>query len=241
VHADANEQRAVLTFEEISMTTRNTRVALGLAVAGVAFAAYPALRPYGPEQGLEGAADFGANAWLAAHALGMLGFVVLAFTLRAAAAGSPWAWAGRPLREVETRAWLAVALLLPYYGAEAYGLNQVGRYALDHRDAGVLDVADAFRYAPFEITTFSLGLLALVLVGGRLAHGLWRSGTLARTGGLLAGLGLATYLPQFFLPPAGRIVHGLVLGLGLVLVAVATARRTSVEAAPTGQALAGVA
>ena len=145
----------------------NLTVVIGLAVAGVALAAYPALRPYGPEAGLVGAADFGSTAWLVAHALGMLGFVTLAFTLRAAAVRPPWPWTGRPVREVETRAWLAVALLLPYYGAEAYGLNEIGRYATDHGDAGVLDVADAFRYAPFEIITFTLGLFALLLVGGR--------------------------------------------------------------------------
>jgi hypothetical protein len=124
---------------------RDLAVTAGLVVSGVALAAYPALRPYGPEAGLEGAADFGATAWLAAHALGMLGFVALAFTLRAASTKQPWRWSGRSLREVETRAWLAVALLLPYYGAEAYGLNQVGRYATEHADPGVLDVADAFR------------------------------------------------------------------------------------------------
>ena len=53
---------------------------------------------------------------------------------------------------------------------------------------------------------------------------MWRTGTLGRTGGLLAGLGLMTYLPQFFGTPALRVSHGLVLGLGLVLMAVATVR-----------------
>ena len=199
-------------------------VAAGLLVSGLALAAYPALRPYGPESGPSGAADFGATAWLVAHALGMLGFAVLALTLRTAAARAPWRWTGRPLRETETRAWLAVVLLLPYYGAEAYGLNELGRYATDHGDTGVLDVADAFRYAPFEMTTFALGLGALALVGGRLAHGMWRTGPLGRTGGLLAGAGLLTYLPQFFGTAEVRVAHGLVLGLGLVLMAVATAR-----------------
>jgi hypothetical protein len=93
----------------------------------------------------------------------------------------------------------------------------------------VLDVADAFRYAPFEMTTFALGLFLLVLVGGRLAHGLWRSGPMGRAGGILAGLGLATYLPQFFGTPEVRIAHGVVLGLGLVLAGLA-ARRTAVVA-----------
>ena len=60
---------------------------------------------------------------------------------------------------------------------------------------------------------------------------MWRTGTLGRTGGLLAGLGLMTYLPQFFGTPALRVTHGLVLGLGLVLIAVATARTAPIEAA----------
>src|SRR5262245_13062090 len=215
--------------EAMTTTTTTTRitVAAGLVVSGLAFAAYPALRPYGPESGLAGASDFGSELWLVAHVLGMLGFVSLAFALRAASVATPWTWSGQPVRRVETRMWLAVSLLLPYYGAEAYGLHEIGRYATDHSDAGVLDVADAFRYAPFEMTTFAIGLLVLVLVGGRLAHGMWRTGGLGRTGGLLAGLGLATYLPQFFGTPEIRVVHGVVLGLGLVLMAVATMRAQS--------------
>lgn len=196
--------------------------AAGLVVAGLAFAAYPALRPYGPESGLEGAADFASTAWLASHVLGMVGFVALALALRAAAVDPPWPWAGQPLRRAETRMWLAVALLLPYYGAEAYGLNEIGRHAVDRADPAVLEIADAFRYAPWEVGSFTVGLLLLVLVGGRLAHGLWYAGRMGRAGGLLAGLGLATYLPQFFGTPEIRVAHGLVLGLGLLLVAAAS-------------------
>lgn len=206
------------------MRKQHLAVRIGLVVAGLAFIAYPALRPYGPESGASGAADFAAEAWLVAHAFGMLGFVALALTLRRAAATSPWPWNGRPLREAETRMWLAVALLLPYYGAEAYGLHELGRYAVRTGDVGVLAVADEFRYAPLEVTTFALGLLALVLVGGRLIRGLWSSGLIARAGGLLAGLGLVTYLPQFFGPAGIRVAHGVVLGLGLVLMAVSLSR-----------------
>lgn len=205
----------------MSVSSRTT-VTAGLLVSGLAFAAYPALRPYGPESGLAGAADLASTAWLVAHVLGMVGFVGLALVLRAAAHRPTWEWTGRPVREAESRMWLAVALLLPYYGAEAYGLGALGRYAVDQGDAGVLEVADAFRYAPFAVTTFSLGLLLLVLVGGRLAHGFWNTGALGRTGGLLAGLGLATYLPQFFGTSGLRVAHGVGLGLGLVLMAVAT-------------------
>jgi len=218
----------------MSVTTRTTTAA-GLVVSGIAFVAYPVLRPYGPETGLAGAADFGSTAWLVAHVCGMVGFVSLAFALRSASVAPPWRWAGQPVRKTETRMWLAVALLLPYYGAEAYGLNELGRYASEHGDAGVIDVADAFRYAPFEMTTFALGLFVLVLVGGRIAHGLWHSGRIGRTAGILAGLGLATYLPQFFGTPEVRIAHGIVLGLGLVLMALASRRTPVVPEDEAGQ------
>ena len=63
---------------------------------------------------------------------------------------------------------------------------------------------------------FAVGLIALALVGGRLIHGTWAS-----VGGMLAGAGLLTFLPQFFTPGPVRIVHGLVLSAGLALLALA--------------------
>ncbi|MBD8868462.1 hypothetical protein [Nocardioides donggukensis] len=202
-------------------------------LSGLALAAYPVVRPYGPESGAAGADTFASPAWLVAHLLAVVGFVALAFGLRAAAHTRPeaWRWSGRPVREAETRMWLAVALLLPYYGAEAYGLGALGRHAVESGDPSVLAVADGFRYASVEITTFGTGLLLLVLVGARLGYGLWASGTLGRTGGLLAGLGLATFLPQFYGTPELRMLHGVVLGLGLVLVGVTAARRAPVSSA----------
>lgn len=214
----------------LSISHRSTTIS-GLVVSGLAFAAYPALRPYGPESGASGASDLGSGAWLAAHLLGMVGFVSLAFVLRSVADRPPWTWTGRPVRETETRMWLAVALLLPYYGAEAYGLNALGKYAVEQDAPAVLEVADLFRYAPVEVTTFAAGLVLLATVGGRIAHGLWRTGVVGRTGGLLAGLGLATYLPQFFGTPAVRVAHGVVLGVGLLLLAVATHRAAGTGAA----------
>lgn len=198
--------------------------AVALGISGVAFAGYPLLRPYGPESGTAFAADLASPAWLASHVLGMVGFTALALALRSlVATGSPWRWGGQPLRASETRMWLALALLLPYYGAEAYGLHAVGRYAVDG-DTGVLAVAEGFRYAPFEVATFTAGLLLLALVGGRLVHGTWRASGATRVGGLLAGVGLATYLPQFFATPGLRMVHGVALGVGLVVLAWSVSR-----------------
>lgn len=202
-----------------------------LAIAGLSFIAYPALRPWGPESGAEGALDLGSTAWAVSHSLGMLGFVSLALALRSAAASAStareWQWTGRPVREAETRAWLAAALLLPYFGAEAYGLQAVARHANEHEEYAVLDIADTFRFAALPMTLFALGLLILILVGVRLAIGTWRSGSLGRVGGLLAGLGLSTYLPQFFGSPTVQVTHGIILGLGLLLLAATVGRRAA--------------
>lgn len=206
--------------------------ATGFVVSGLALVAYPMLRPWGPEAGLEGARDFAALAWPVSHVLGMVGFVSLALALRSLAAASVPSWPARAIRATESLAWLAVAFLLPYYGAEAFGLQAVGAYAARRGDVGVLAVADSFRYGAVAMTTFAIGLLLLLAVGVRLAVGFWRSGTVGRLGGLLAGAGAVTYLPQFFGTPAMRIGHGLVIGVGLVLLGLAVAR----VAGPAGTA-----
>jgi hypothetical protein len=196
-----------------------TAAAAGLVVSGISFAAYPLLRPFGPEAGQAFAADLASWTWLAAHVLAMVAFTALALSLRTLAAiGTAWPWRRASLRAAELRMWLAVALLLPYYGAETYGLQALGRYALGG-DSDVLAVADSFRYAPFAATTFAVGLLLLMLVGLHLVKGTWVGGRATRVGGLLTGTGLATYLPQFFTMPELRVAHGLLLGLGLIQLA----------------------
>ena len=190
----------------MSVTTRTTTVA-GLLVSGLAFAAYPALRPYGPETGMAGAADFGDDR-VARRPRARHGRLRLPWPSRCGRRPT-----GRPGRGPATRSarrrpgcGSPSCCCCPTTAREAYGLHELGSLRHGTVTPPCLDVADAFRYAPFEMTTFALGLLALVLVGGRLAHGLWRSGRLGRTAGILAGLGLATYLPQFFGTPEVRIV-----------------------------------
>jgi Zinc-binding dehydrogenase len=57
--------------------------ALALAIAGVLFVLYPAIRPYSDEASLQGAAAFASGAWIVAHVLAMLGFVLVALGLLA--------------------------------------------------------------------------------------------------------------------------------------------------------------
>jgi hypothetical protein len=56
----------------------NGRAAVLLGISGVAFAAYPLLRGYRAETGLQGAATHARSSWLLAHLLGMIRFALLA-------------------------------------------------------------------------------------------------------------------------------------------------------------------
>ena len=110
-------------------------------------------------------------------------------------------------------------MTLPYYGAESYGLHAVATRAAAGEAIDLLAVAEAVRYQPAAVTTFGLGLV-LLAVGGVLAGvAVWRSGVLPRASGIAFAAGFALFLPQFYLPPAGRIAHGALMLVGLVWLA----------------------
>jgi hypothetical protein len=212
-------------LEDIMIIARTTRAAAALGIAGLAFVAYPILRGSAVETGLSGAALYARPAWVLAHVLAMLGFVLLAVGLPAIdERAGRWA------------TWGAFAVL-PYYGAEAFGLHALGVRVLQTGDADMTVAADMFRYQPVAITIFALGWLAFGAVGVRLlllTRG--RRGAL-RIGLALTGIALLTYLPQFFLPPAGRIGHGLVLGIGLLVTAYAVLRPVRPPSEPAGDSV----
>jgi hypothetical protein len=68
----------------------------------------------------------------------------------------------------------------------------------------------------------------LLGVGAVLAAvAIWRSGVLPRSSGILFAVGFALFIPQFYLPPAGRIAHGVLVAAGSIWLALALWRGTS--------------
>jgi hypothetical protein len=202
------------------MATARVRLgALALAVAGVLFVLYPAIRPYADETSLQGAAAFASSAWIIAHVLAMMGFVLMALGLLALY---------RTLRDTPAErlaflalitTWIGVGLTLPYYGAEAFGLHVLGQEATRQQSAAMLGLANDVRYGP-GIYLFGAGLL-LVGSGAILAAAaVWRSSALPRWSGILFGLAFALYIPQFFASPPIRVAHGLLVTAGCVWLAV---------------------
>src|SRR5437667_7585073 len=65
-------------------STNDSRVRLGalsLAVSGILFVLYPLLRPFSDESSLQGAEAFASTAWILAHLLAVVGFILLALGL----------------------------------------------------------------------------------------------------------------------------------------------------------------
>lgn len=185
-------------------------------MAGVLFVVYPVLRPYSPEAGFAGARAFGSDRWVLAHLCGMVAFGCLAAATCSLTAQ----------RLPRVSALLGVGLILPYYGAEAFGLHALGRAALDRSEASLTGVSDTVRNNPVALTMFGAGWIVLAIAGVALARLLWMRD--ARTGAVLVGAGMVLYLPQFFGPSWLRIVHGVLLGVGLVIVAVQLTRKAAV-------------
>jgi len=204
--------------------------AAALAVAGILFALYPALRPYTDETTLDGARAFASTAWIVSHALGMLGFIGLAVGLLGLHVARAGAGDSKRSFLALLMTWIGAGLVLSYYGAEAYGLRVVGRLAVRTGDAGLLDLAHQIRFGP-GVVLFGAGLVLLAAAGIMTALTAARDRRLVRWGGVLTGICLALYLPQFFGPPPVRIAHGVLLAVGcLWLAAGLWIRRTAAPA-----------
>ncbi|WP_018025021.1 hypothetical protein [Corynebacterium ulceribovis] len=183
---------------------------------GLAFALFPPLRPWGDKTGVLGeqSSAFSDPLWVASHVVGMLAWVLLSFALlvhgtlrdHRADKGST-----RP----SMSAWLALAgtmLLLPYYGAETFGLHGIAASGGEAATHEAVDAAqDAIRNGISQSVLFSAGFVLWSIATIRVAfrERSWPAG-------LIAG-GVVTYLPQFFLAPELRIAHGVVLGAGCIL------------------------
>ena len=153
-----------------------------LAAAGALFVIYPLVRPWGDATPDGMAAAFGSPFWLVAHMAAMAAFVLVGV-------------AGLPSRAAQA-AWVAgTALVLPYYGAEAFAL---------HALAGTPDVAalaEQIRMGATQVTVFGLGLGLLAVAGV-----LFADPALRIAHGVLLAIGclvLATRVDEKALAPAG--------------------------------------
>ncbi|HEX5505915.1 MAG TPA: hypothetical protein VFW96_25075 [Thermomicrobiales bacterium] len=203
------EPRAAAT----TLTARARLGAVALAVAGILFVLYPAIRPFSSEVGLDGAAAFGSSNWIAAHMLAMVGFALLAVGLLcwyATLARQPVA--GRAFWALAVTV-LGIALSLPFYGGEAFGLHAIGQRALRQHNPDLVGLAGTVRGGA-GLILFLTGLLVLAVGTILVAITTWKSRNYARWSGVPLALAFGLYIPQFFGTQPLRVAHGLLVTLG---------------------------
>ena len=189
-----------------------------LAIAGLLFVLYPAIRPFSDEKSLEGAAAFGSTAWIVAHSLAIVGFVLLVLAMFGVYLVVQQSPVERWQRYALVLSWLGVGLTLPFYGAEVFGLHAIGQSALNRRDPSLVALAADVRGEP-GIWFIVVGLLLLAVGMVLFAVAAWRSRILVRWIGIPLAVAFALYLPQFMTPQAVRVAHGLLVAVGCWLVA----------------------
>ncbi len=202
-------------------TVSSSRVRLGavsLVLSGILFVLYPLLRPFSDEASLQGAAAFASTAWILAHLLAVVGFIFVALGLLGLSSTLQHTAARRLASVALVLTWIGVGLILPYYGAEMFGLRALGQEALRQHSSALLSLVDTVRLGPGAIV-FVVGLLLLAAGAVLVAIAVWRSGTLSRWSGIPFALGFVLYLPQFFGTQPIRVAHGLLVALGCIWVA----------------------
>lgn len=212
-----------MSFDEPSPTL--TRLAAtSMVVGGALFALYQFVRPF-----TDTAETMASTAWLASHlfAIGAftlitLGLMWLPHTLRGTRGHKP-AISGVVV------AVLGTGLTLPYYGAETYMLRFVSQHALDTGDHSVVSLADTLHTDPVATGLFAFGILLLGAAAVLAAVAITRSGRASVWSTVPFALGFALLAPQFWTLQPVRMVHGVLLALGCVLVALTVLRagRTS--------------
>src|SRR5919201_6555567 len=105
-----------------NMSTNRVRFgASALAIAGVLFVLYPALRPFSDEKSLQGARAFASSAWLVAHVSAMVAFVLLALGLLGLHILLRETSVERLAFLALVLSWIGIGLTLPFYGGGGVG------------------------------------------------------------------------------------------------------------------------
>ena len=212
-------------------TGASTRVltALAFVASGILFVAYPALRPFSSETGLEGAQAFASTNWIIAHSLAMAGFILLGLALLGVCEHLRGTKGERLASWGMVLSWAGIGLTLPYYGAEVFGLHAVGQAVVDRNNPDLMSIVDNIRW---EVGIFwILAGLAVLGIGAILfAIAIWRSGRLPNWSGIVLAVAFALYIPQFAAGQPIRVAHGVLILIGGLLLAWAIWPRGSGEA-----------
>lgn len=196
--------------------------ALGLGFSASLLMVFPLVRPFfqmnifAPEETIAAASPaFASVAWVLAHYLATLGFVLLLggmlalYAIHAGTEAEPRAFRGL--------VWSAmgVVLVLPALGVEAFAMPAIGSLYLDGA-TGLAPAISLIYRGPMTVVLI-VGLVSLAVGAFDFAFAIRRSRLLPVWAAFVFAIGLALWLP--LLPKPVRIMDGFLIGLGGIALA----------------------
>ena len=208
--------------------------AFSFALAGTLFVLYPAIRPFSDETSLQGAAAFGSTAWVVAHSMAIVAFVLLVLGMLGVYLFVQTSPGERTALIALVVIWIGVGLTLPFYGAEVFGLHAIGQEALKQNNPALVSLAGSVRGEP-GIWFIISGLLALEVGMVAFAVATWRSQVLIKWIGIPLAVAFAFYLPQYSAPQWLRVAHGFLVTMSCALISWDLWRRSSPRSVSPGR------
>jgi hypothetical protein len=180
------------------------------------------VRPFFDESSMGAAARFASARWVVAHALGMGGFILFSLGLLGVYLLFRSTGVERRTFSALTLVWIGSGLTLSFFGAEAFGLQVIGRTAFAENSTHLLALVNLIRFGP-GLLFIAAGLLMIAVSAIVLATAVWKSGVLPKWSGLPLAVGFGIYIPQLQGSPLFqpiRIAVGLLIAAGCTWMAV---------------------
>ncbi|MBM7605133.1 hypothetical protein JOC75_003156 [Metabacillus crassostreae] len=204
--------------ENLEMTTSYRWGAISLTVAGILFILYPFIRPFSDETSLLGASAFSSIEWLISHVMAILAFVLLGIGHLSFYLSVQNTMVEKLALRSLILAWIGIGLILPFYGAEVFSLNIIGQEAIHQQNVALMSLVNDIRFGPGFLMIL-IGLIILAASSILVAIIIWKSKILSKWSGIPYALGFILYLPQYMGTQPIRIVHGLVITIGCLWIA----------------------
>jgi len=196
-------------------------------LAGLLFVLYPAIRPFSDETSLQGAEAFASTAWILAHTLAILGFILLVWGILNLYIMLQETKVERSMFWGLSLSLIGVGLTLPFYGAEVFGLHAIGQEALNQQNVSLLNLANQIRFGP-GFAIIIIGLLSLAVGVILVSLAIWKSNELPKWSGVPLALGFALYIPQYTASQPIRIAHGLLIAVSCLWIGAAMWQKSNV-------------
>jgi hypothetical protein len=207
--------------QESRNTVRTRLAAVSLVLSGIFFVLFPVVRPFFDESSLQGAQQFASNSWVIAHSLGMGAFIMLSLGFLGVYLHLQETKAERRAFRALVLCWIGAGLALPFFGAEAFSLQVIGRAVVNQNNPALIPLVNEVRFGP-AIAFIILGLLLVAIATIMLASAIWKSGILPRWSGVPLAIGLAVYIPLLQGSPVFqpiRMADGLLITIGCIWLA----------------------